>query len=35
MLTNGRNIKTENEESVNVFNNHYIITVENSCNRKF
>ena len=34
MLTNGKNIVTNEKQLVKVFNNHYINIVENSCSRK-
>ena len=34
MLTKGRNIITDEEESVKVFNNYYVNIVERSCDRK-
>ena len=34
MLPNGRNITTDGEEVVKVFNNQYVNNVEKSCRRK-
>ena len=34
MLTNGKNILTNEKQLAKVFNNHYINIVENFCSRK-